>query len=113
KVIGVQLTGRRMVGADFVVAGIGVTPRVALAEAAGLDGDTVIVVEPSLQTSAAGVFAAGDVANAMHPFFGTRVRVEHWANALNQGPAAARNMLGRETPFEELPYFFSDQYDDR
>ena len=87
------------------------TPRVALAEAAGLDVDNGIVVDANLQTSAAGVFAAGDVANAMHPFFGTRVRVEHWANALNQGPAAARNMLGRETPYEELPYFFSDQYD--
>jgi 3-phenylpropionate/trans-cinnamate dioxygenase ferredoxin reductase component len=111
KVIGVQLTGGRMVGADFVVAGIGVTPRVALAEAAGLDVDNGIVVDANLQTSAAGVFAAGDVANAMHPFFGTRVRVEHWANALNQGPAAARNMLGRATPYEELPYFFSDQYD--
>jgi 3-phenylpropionate/trans-cinnamate dioxygenase ferredoxin reductase subunit len=111
KVIGVRLTGGRTVGADFVVAGIGVTPRVALAQAAGLDVDNGIVVDANLQASAAGVFAAGDVANAMHPFFGTRVRVEHWANALNQGPAAARNMLGRDTPHEELPYFFSDQYD--
>ena len=57
------------------------------------------------------VFAAGDVANVLHPFYGRRVRVEHWANALNQGPAAARNMLGREEPYDRLPYFFSDQYD--
>jgi 3-phenylpropionate/trans-cinnamate dioxygenase ferredoxin reductase component len=58
-----------------------------------------------------GVFAAGDVANSHHPFYGERIRVEHWANALNQGPAAARNMLGQATPYERLPYFFSDQYD--
>ncbi len=111
KVTGVRLAGGRVVEADFVVAGIGVTPRVALTQAAGLDVDNGILVDANLQASAAGVFAAGDVANAMHPFFGTRIRVEHWANALNQGPAAARNMLGRDAPFEELPYFFSDQYD--
>jgi 3-phenylpropionate/trans-cinnamate dioxygenase ferredoxin reductase subunit len=57
------------------------------------------------------VFAAGDVASAHHPFYGERIRVEHWANALNQGPAAARNMLGQDAPYERLPYFFSDQYD--
>jgi 3-phenylpropionate/trans-cinnamate dioxygenase ferredoxin reductase component len=57
------------------------------------------------------VFAAGDVANAHHPFYGERIRVEHWANALNQGPAAARNMLDQPTAYERLPYFFSDQYD--
>ncbi len=51
------------------------------------------------------------MANVLHPFYGRRVRVEHWANALNQGPAAARNMLGREEPYDRLPYFFSDQYD--
>ena len=61
--------------------------------------------------AAGDVFAAGDIANAEHPFYGRRVRVEHWANALNQGPAAARAMLGRTEPFERLPYFFSDQYD--
>jgi 3-phenylpropionate/trans-cinnamate dioxygenase ferredoxin reductase subunit len=57
------------------------------------------------------VFAAGDVANHWHPFYERRERVEHWANALNQGPVAARSMLGDRKPFEELPYFFSDQYD--
>ena len=57
------------------------------------------------------MFAAGDVANARHPFYGTRIRVEHWANALNQGPAAARSMLGRSESYERIPYFFSDQYD--
>src|SRR5204862_4169019 len=64
-----------------------------------------------LETSAPGVFAAGDVANASHPLFGTRIRVEHWANALTQGPAAARSMLGRAEPYDQVPYFFSDQYD--
>ena len=57
------------------------------------------------------MFAAGDVASAQHPFYGEPIRVEHWANALNQGPAAARNMLGQSVPYERLPYFFSDQYD--
>src|SRR3712207_9119656 len=66
-----------------------------------------------LRASAPGVFAAGDVANAWRPRYGRRVRVEHWANALEQGPAAARSMLGRGEPFDELPYFFSDQYEER
>ena len=57
------------------------------------------------------MFAAGDVANAQHPFYGERIRVEHWANALDQGPAAARSMLGADEPYDRLPYFFSDQYD--
>jgi 3-phenylpropionate/trans-cinnamate dioxygenase ferredoxin reductase subunit len=57
------------------------------------------------------VYAAGDVAAAFHPLYGRRIRVEHWANALNQGPAAARSMLGREAPYERVPYFFSDQYE--
>ena len=70
-----------------------------------------MLVDERLGTSAPGVFAAGDVANAFHPFYGEHVRVEHWANALNQGPAAARAMLGRDEPYERLPYFFSDQYD--
>jgi 3-phenylpropionate/trans-cinnamate dioxygenase ferredoxin reductase subunit len=64
-----------------------------------------------LETSVPGVFAAGDVAAAWHPSLGERVRVEHWANALNQGPAAARNMLGAGISFDRVPYFFSDQYD--
>jgi 3-phenylpropionate/trans-cinnamate dioxygenase ferredoxin reductase subunit len=96
---------------DFVVVGIGVAPRVGLAESAGLRIDNGILADQRLETSAPGVFAAGDVANAVHPFYGHPVRVEHWANALAQGPAAARSMLGQETAFDEIPYFFSDQYD--
>jgi 3-phenylpropionate/trans-cinnamate dioxygenase ferredoxin reductase subunit len=110
-VSGVRLGGGRVVEADFVVVGVGVAPRVELAQAAGLRVDNGIVVDERLQTSAPGVFAAGDVASALHPFYGEHVRVEHWGNALEQGPAAARNMLGRDEPYERLPYFFSDQYD--
>ena len=64
-----------------------------------------------MQTSVENIFAAGDVAAVHHPHYGDRIRVEHWANALNQGPAAARNMLGRSEPYTRIPYFFSDQYD--
>jgi 3-phenylpropionate/trans-cinnamate dioxygenase ferredoxin reductase subunit len=101
----------RALDCDFVVVGVGVQPRVGLAADAGIEVGDGILAEEQLQTSAAGVFAAGDVANARHPFYGERIRVEHWANALHQGPAAARNMLGRGEPYDRLPYFFSDQYD--
>jgi 3-phenylpropionate/trans-cinnamate dioxygenase ferredoxin reductase component len=99
------------IGCDFVVVGIGVVPRTALAQAAGLRTDNGIVVDQALATDAPNVYAAGDVANAWHPFYGRHIRVEHWANALNQGPAAARAMLGRQAVYDRIPYFFSDQYD--
>jgi 3-phenylpropionate/trans-cinnamate dioxygenase ferredoxin reductase subunit len=107
----VILTGGRAVEADMVVIGIGVTPRTELAEAAGLALDNGIKVSAALETSVPNVYAAGDVANAWHPLFGTSLRVEHWANALNQGPAAARSMLGTPVAYDRVPYFFSDQYD--
>ena len=107
----VRTSDGRAIACDFVVVGVGVQPRVQLAEQAGIAVDNGILVDEHLQASASGVFAAGDVANAHHPFYGERIRVEHWANALNQGPAAARNMLGQSVPYERLPYFFSDQYD--
>jgi 3-phenylpropionate/trans-cinnamate dioxygenase ferredoxin reductase subunit len=88
-----------------------VAPRVELAEAAGLEVNNGVVVDEYLETSVPGIYAAGDVANAWHPVFETRIRVEHWANALNQGPAAAKNMLGISTSYDRVPYFFSDQYD--
>jgi 3-phenylpropionate/trans-cinnamate dioxygenase ferredoxin reductase subunit len=94
-----------------VLVGVGVVPRVALAEDAGLTLDNGILVEEGLRSSAPGVFAAGDVANARNPFYGRHLRVEHWANALKQGPAAARSMLDEAVSYDELPYFFSDQYD--
>jgi 3-phenylpropionate/trans-cinnamate dioxygenase ferredoxin reductase component len=96
---------------DFVVVGVGAEPRTGLAAEAGIAVDNGVLVDEHLQTSVPGVFAAGDLANAHHPFYGERIRVEHWANALNQGPAVARNMLGQESAYERLPYFFSDQYD--
>jgi 3-phenylpropionate/trans-cinnamate dioxygenase ferredoxin reductase subunit len=94
---------------DAVVIGVGVAPRTALAEGI-LDVDNGILVDAGLKTSADGVFAAGDVANVDHPVLG-RLRVEHWANALEQGPAAARAMLGQDVSYDRVPYFFSDQYD--
>jgi 3-phenylpropionate/trans-cinnamate dioxygenase ferredoxin reductase subunit len=90
---------------------VGVTPRTTLAEQAGLAVDNGILVDEALETSVPGIFAAGDVANAFHPFYGHRLRVEHWANALNQPATAARAMLGKPAAYERLPYFFSDQYD--
>jgi 3-phenylpropionate/trans-cinnamate dioxygenase ferredoxin reductase subunit len=94
---------------DAVMVGIGVAPRTELAEGV-LDVDDGIVVDAGLRASVDGVFAAGDVANHDHPLLG-RLRVEHWANALEQGPAAARAMLGQDVTYERVPYFFSDQYD--
>ncbi|CAM5496691.1 NAD(P)/FAD-dependent oxidoreductase OS=Streptomyces alboniger OX=132473 GN=CP975_11060 PE=4 SV=1 [Streptomyces alboniger] len=102
--------------AHDVLAAIGAAPRTALAEAAGLvladgaDGGG-IAVDAAFRTSDPDIFAAGDVAAMEHPLFGTRLRVEHWANALNGGPAAARAMLGQDVVHDRVPYFFSDQYD--
>jgi 3-phenylpropionate/trans-cinnamate dioxygenase ferredoxin reductase component len=95
----------------FVVVGIGVAPRTGLVESAGLEVDNGLNVNEGLESSVPGVYAAGDIANAWNPFYGRRVRIEHWANALNQGPAAAKAMLGLEVSYDEVPYFFSDQYD--
>jgi 3-phenylpropionate/trans-cinnamate dioxygenase ferredoxin reductase subunit len=107
----VRTTDGRELDCDFVVVGVGVQPRTALAAQAGIAVDNGILVDEHLQTGAPGVFAAGDVANAQHPFYRERVRVEHWANALHQGPVAARAMLGEPDVYDRLPYFFSDQYD--
>ncbi|MGW1468605.1 NAD(P)/FAD-dependent oxidoreductase [Streptomyces sp. NPDC001493] len=102
--------------AHHVLAAIGAAPRTGIAEAAGLElADRAhgggIAVDASLRTSDPHIYAAGDVASVEHPLFGTRLRVEHWANALNGGPAAARAMLGQEVSYDRVPYFFSDQYD--
>jgi 3-phenylpropionate/trans-cinnamate dioxygenase ferredoxin reductase component len=107
----VRTTDGRTLECDFVVVGVGVQPRTGLAAQAGLAVDNGILVDKHLQTGAPNVFAAGDVANAHHPFYGERIRVEHWANALHQGPVAARAMLGEPDVYDRLPYFFSDQYD--
>jgi 3-phenylpropionate/trans-cinnamate dioxygenase ferredoxin reductase component len=107
----VRTASGRRVECEFAVVGIGVVPRTGLASDAGLEVDNGIVTDANLQTAAPGIFAAGDVANAWHPFYHRRIRVEHWANALNQGPAAARAMLGDRAGYDNIPYFFSDQYD--
>jgi 3-phenylpropionate/trans-cinnamate dioxygenase ferredoxin reductase subunit len=107
----VRTASGRRVECDFVVIGVGVVPRVGLAEAAGLTVENGVQVDAALKSSAPNVFAAGDVANAWHPFYDRHIRVEHWANALNQGPAAARSMLGDAVSYDRIPYFFSDQYD--
>lgn len=99
------------VPADLVVVGVGVLPRIGLAEAAGIDTDNGILVDETFLTSSPGIYAAGDVANAWYPFHDRRIRVEHWANAKRQGAAAARSMLGLDPGFDQIPYFFSDQYD--
>jgi 3-phenylpropionate/trans-cinnamate dioxygenase ferredoxin reductase component len=96
---------------DFVVVGIGVAPRTGLIEAAGVQVNNGVLVDEHLEANVPGVFAAGDVANARHPFYGRHLRVEHWANALKQGPVAARAMLGKPASYDEIPYFFSDQYE--
>jgi NADPH-dependent 2,4-dienoyl-CoA reductase/sulfur reductase-like enzyme len=97
--------------AELVVVGIGAVPAVKLAADAGLDVANGVIADAGLRTSAHEVFAAGDVANSFHPLFGKHIRVEHWANALNGGPAAARSMLGQGISYDAVPYFYSDQYD--
>ena len=106
----VRTNDGRTIDCDAVVVGIGAAPRTALAEAAGLDVENGVLVDARLETSVPGIFAAGDLANQLHPRLG-RLRVEHWDNALQQGPAAARGMLGSGDGYARLPYFFSDQYD--
>ena len=107
----VTLADGRPLDADLLVAGLGAVPRTQLAEAAGLAVHNGVVCDASLRTSDEHVFAAGDIANAEHPFYGRRLRVEHWANALHQPETAAAAMLGKPARYERLPYFFSDQYD--
>jgi 3-phenylpropionate/trans-cinnamate dioxygenase ferredoxin reductase subunit len=97
--------------ADVVVIGVGARPNVELALAGRLDVDDGIVVDAALRSSHPDVFAAGDVANAYNPVFERRLRVEHWANALNGGPVAARSMLGQDVTYDRVPYFYTDQYD--
>lgn len=108
---GVKLTNGETIGADAVLVGIGAEPDVGLAEAAGLAVDNGVLVDAGLRTSDADIYAVGDIANVDHPVLGTRTRVEHWATALNQPGVAVTNLLGGNARWEELPYFFSDQYD--
>ena len=108
---GVQLADGSEVPADAVVIGVGVRPRTDLAEAAGLEVDNGVLVDGALRTSDPAIFAVGDIANHDHPTLGQRIRVEHWATALNQPKAVAATIAGTEQAYTNLPYFFSDQYD--
>ncbi|GJF30629.1 pyridine nucleotide-disulfide oxidoreductase [Kitasatospora sp. NE20-6] len=108
---GVRLGDGTLVPADTVVVGVGIVPNTGLAEAAGLAVDNGVRTDAHLRTSHPDVFAAGDVANAFHPFYGRPIRVEHWANALNQPATAAKSMLGQDAVYDRVPYFFTDQYD--
>jgi NADPH-dependent 2,4-dienoyl-CoA reductase/sulfur reductase-like enzyme len=97
--------------ADIVVIAVGVVPETSLAAAAGLEVSNGILTDASLRTSAPDVFAAGDAANALHPFTGEHHRSEHWSNALNGGKVAAKAMLGQDAVLDVVPYFYTDQFD--
>jgi 3-phenylpropionate/trans-cinnamate dioxygenase ferredoxin reductase subunit len=107
----VRLAGGEELEADEVILAVGVAPNVGLATDAGLAVDNGVLVDARLRSSDPDIFAAGDIAAVDHPLLHTRVRVEHWANALNGGPVAAKSMLGQDAEQDFLPYFFTDQYD--
>ncbi|MBA3488031.1 MAG: FAD-dependent oxidoreductase [Longispora sp.] len=101
----------QMLAATTVIVGVGATPNIELAQAAGLAVDNGVLTNAALRTSDPDIHAAGDIANAEHPLLGRRIRVEHWANAKRSGTAAARAMLGQQVSYDHVPYFFTDQYD--
>jgi 3-phenylpropionate/trans-cinnamate dioxygenase ferredoxin reductase subunit len=112
RVASVVTKGGLRLECDFVVVGIGIEPAVEM-----LEGDNIllvhngVVVDQYCRTNVSGIFAAGDVANHYHPILDRQMRVEHWHNALKQGEVAARNMLGRSVAYEEVHWFWSDQYE--
>ncbi|MFC3966323.1 NAD(P)/FAD-dependent oxidoreductase [Nocardia jiangsuensis] len=108
---GLRLDDGTELEADAVLIAVGAVPEIGLAEAAGLDTDKGVLVDEHLRTSDPDIVAVGDIAEQQHPVLGGRIRVEHWATALNQPEVAAKTMLGREASYDRIPYFFTDQYD--
>ena len=108
--VNVRTTHGKDIPVDVVVAGLGIQPNVELAEQAGLRVENGVVVDELLRTSAADIFAAGDVANFFNPALGVRMRVEHEDNANTMGAAAGRSMAGQGTPYTHLPFFYSDLF---
>ena len=111
RVEGVTTRAGRRLGCDFCVVALGVEPAAELLTGTGVKIDNGVVVDEYCRTDVGGIYAAGDVANHYHPVFGRHIRVEHWQNALKQGQAAARSMLGADKPYQEIPWFWSDQYE--
>lgn len=107
----VTTKGGRSVPCDFAVVGVGVEPVTDLLAGTGVEIENGVVVDEYCRTNVPGICAAGDVTSHYHPVFQRRIRVEHWQNALKQGPAAARSMLGKGEPYDEVHWFWSDQYD--
>jgi 3-phenylpropionate/trans-cinnamate dioxygenase ferredoxin reductase subunit len=103
--------GGRTIDCDFAVVGVGVEPVTEVVNGSGIDVDNGILVDEYCRTNVDGVFAAGDVTNHYHPIFRQRMRVEHWHNAQNQGTAAARNMMAIASAYDDIHWFWSDQYD--
>jgi 3-phenylpropionate/trans-cinnamate dioxygenase ferredoxin reductase subunit len=108
---GVVLGNGQVVSADIVVVGIGAAPNLELAKAAGLSSDGGVPVDTRLRTQDPNIWAAGDIALAQNTWAGRALRVEHWANAKNQGAFAGRSMTGAEDEWGDPPYFYTDQYD--
>ena len=104
-------TAGATIDCDLVVVGVGIEPETSIVEGSGIELNNGIVVDEYCQTNVEGIFAAGDVANFYNPILEERIRVEHWANAQNQGIAAAKNILGQRQPYAEVPWFWSDQYE--
>jgi len=111
RVTAVVLGTGEQVPADVVLFGIGATPNIGLAASAGLTVDDGFVTDAAFRTSADGIYAAGDVASTWNPRLGHRLRVEHWANALNGGRVVGRALAGESVEYDEIPYFYTDQYD--
>jgi len=107
----VVTNGGRVIECDFAVVGVGVEPVTDIVADSGVEIDNGVLVDEHCRTNVPGIYAAGDVTNHYHPVFKQRMRVEHWQNAIQQGVAAARNMIGKDVPYDEIHWFWSDQYE--